>query len=84
MRDKDVKNLYRNVGRREAGEKFAVSIVMDKSVLTVTSGEDSVTYDYSFKNGDSIFFKAGNYGQEAGDDGTKGAIVKMHSLSTTH
>ena len=70
------------------GTKFTYSLQLSGTTITVKVGSATKTFtmDSSF-DGESFYFKAGDYDQTAGNTGgdlTVGTIVKYYALSISH
>ena len=68
------------------GDTFSFSLVVDEKTVSVSTSKGDITpWDYTWMNTSvPIYFKAGNYVQEAGTDAAQGAVVKILALSVTH
>jgi hypothetical protein len=68
------------------GTKFSYSIEL-RGDGTITLGVNGVPSKFPMPasfNGYGMYFKAGNYDQTVGNDGTIGAIVKFYALQVSH
>lgn len=72
-------------GTFSLGETFSYVIEVAGNVLTVSTNKGEASpYSYSWALPGPIYFKAGDYVQQAGSSATEGGAVAISALKTTH